>query len=163
MSIDNKLAAMILFFTNKEQVSRTALNKLLFFADIYSYLTRGEPISSSLYLKLQFGPVPQNIDTLRTILIFEDYLIENQVATAFSYSYYYSASQNVSWEKVYLLFSEEELKILGNIKEKLIKLSASELTKKSHQFEPWKSSDWLLILDFDKAKNDDNLIGWLKN
>ena len=47
---------------NRLSLGKTKLNKILWFSERDCYLS-GEPISKVPFIKMQFGPVPQSIDT----------------------------------------------------------------------------------------------------
>ena len=64
-----KLAAMTLYIASSgKDVSKTKLNKLLFYTDFINYYLHGRSISGSRYLHSQYGPVPEYYrETLETL------------------------------------------------------------------------------------------------
>lgn len=51
-----------------EKLGATRLNKVLWFADVYSYQIHGQPITGGTYVKRQFGPAPYSmLPTLRKL------------------------------------------------------------------------------------------------
>ena len=69
----NKFKALVHYIIhrcrdNPGQLGAVRLNKILWFSDAFTYQIRGEPITSSTYIKRQFGPVPRQIlPTLREL------------------------------------------------------------------------------------------------
>jgi hypothetical protein len=55
-----KLAAMMSYAVSRgHDISRTKLNKLLFYADFVNYFLHGQSISGSRYIHNPYGPVPE--------------------------------------------------------------------------------------------------------
>jgi len=46
---------------DRDELGATKLNKILWYVDIISYINRGVPMTGSVYIKQQFGPVPKDI------------------------------------------------------------------------------------------------------
>jgi hypothetical protein len=63
---NERLREMILYISKRLHgdltLGKTKLNKILFFADFFSYLKNGEPVTGTAYKKDEFGPVPANIN-----------------------------------------------------------------------------------------------------
>ncbi|MFZ4526617.1 MAG: type II TA system antitoxin MqsA family protein [Chlorobium sp.] len=59
-----KLNAMVHFFAGELKPWKTALNKLLFYADFLHYKMTGFSISGTRYRAIQFGPVPENYNSI---------------------------------------------------------------------------------------------------
>jgi len=53
----------------------TKLNKILFFADSLFYLQNRKPLTGVKYIKDRFGPVPQNIETIKNEMTNKDIAI----------------------------------------------------------------------------------------
>jgi uncharacterized phage-associated protein len=64
-----KLAAMVSYFAGRTQeLYKTKLNKLLFYADFVNFYVNGASISGSRYVHLPYGPVPDGYEeTLETL------------------------------------------------------------------------------------------------
>lgn len=54
--------------SNPDCLGSIKLNKVLLYADQYSYLVRGRSITGETYIKRQFGPVPKHILAVREAL-----------------------------------------------------------------------------------------------
>ncbi|GEM_PF-6373061 len=155
---------MILFFTSKKEINRTALNKLLFFADLYSYIINDrKTLSGEDYLKKPYGPVPRNISVARRTLLDHSLLEEKKHIHSFFYEYGYLA-KGVDAEKLQeKIKATDEKNILDATYKALSNETASSLSEASHAFEPWKSAEnWGDVLDFNKAIGDQNLLTWMK-
>jgi len=46
---------------DRDELGATKLNKILWYSDIISYVNSGKPLTGSVYIKRQFGPVPRDI------------------------------------------------------------------------------------------------------
>ncbi len=157
MKIDIKLAAMILIIAENSPVNRTSLNKLLFFADLYHYLHTSKQISETAYYKLQFGPVPENIDLVREFLIKNDFLVQREFVNSIIEYTYKTAQNKVNMEAVRSALKDNELNSLEKVLSYLRSFTATELSNLSHKYEPWKSAEWFSELDFKKSKEDSGL------
>ena len=65
----DKLAAMASYIASRgHEISRTKLNKLLFYSDFVNYFLHGRSISGSRYIHMPYGPVPEYYrETLETL------------------------------------------------------------------------------------------------
>lgn len=66
---DRRLKEMILYVSEKcvddPNFGAVKLNKILFFADFFSYAYRGRPITGAEYVKRSYGPCPKAILPIR--------------------------------------------------------------------------------------------------
>ena len=159
----DRLAAMVVLMTKGARVGRTALNKLLWFADVAHLLQYGRTISGTTYARWQFGPVPAEIDTVRRTLIMER-LLKEQVEESTKYrTYAYEArSENVDFTALKKEFSESELRVIKAVKDVLRGQTGAYLSEMSHRFEPWISARPGEDLDLSRAQADEKLLGWMK-
>lgn len=165
LGIDKKLALMSLLLTRDQGVGRTALNKLLFFCDVAHYLHAGETISDTKYFKLDYGPVPENINKTRNVLIDNGFMAAYVTPVGQYVQNTYQASDNLTvedWDKIGRLFTPDQYEIIEKVKTGLQNKSARHLSDISHEFEPWKGADWHAALDFERAKTDETLKAFLK-
>jgi hypothetical protein len=59
------LVHYICYKAHREDLGATKLNKILWYADVWSYISRGAPMTGETYVKQDFGPVPLHIlDTI---------------------------------------------------------------------------------------------------
>ncbi len=165
MNIDfKKLSALTLLYTGKKAIKRTSLNKLLFFSDVFHLLKYERVITEAKYYKMPYGPVPEFIDEVRKALIEKNFLIEEETIEYNNYVFNYKSNINDTGYETILnkVFIESEREIVKVISEKLIHWNASDLSRKSHEFEPWKSARWNEELDLTSCQNDSRLLEWAK-
>jgi hypothetical protein len=55
------LVHYICYSSDPQKLGTIKLNKILWYADILSYMYRDKPITGETYIKQQFGPVPKHI------------------------------------------------------------------------------------------------------
>lgn len=55
------LVHYICHIANRDELGATKLNKILWYSDITSFINHGAPITGSVYIKREFGPVPRDI------------------------------------------------------------------------------------------------------
>jgi hypothetical protein len=55
------LVHYICHIANRDELGATKLNKILWYSDITSFINHGVPITGSVYVKREFGPVPRDI------------------------------------------------------------------------------------------------------
>lgn len=162
MDFDEKLAGMILLLAEKRKVTRTELNKLLFFSDTVNFLRHDAWVSGAKYFKKQYGPVPENVDQVRSALVAWEYLEETSYSTSLYYQYdYQTCEDKVDLDAVKLGFSADELKTITDVAHHLRRFSATELSNRSHQFEPWRSALPQAELRMGLVANDAALKQWL--
>lgn len=67
-----KLRELILYIAikseNDESFGAVKLNKLLFYADFFAFITYGKSITGAVYKKLEYGPVPKKLPLVRNKL-----------------------------------------------------------------------------------------------
>lgn len=77
----NKLFQAIKFFCFIDQVSKTKLNKLLFYADFKHFKDNGVSISGARYAHAYYGPVPDQFNTwLAAISEWDKHIISEEQA-----------------------------------------------------------------------------------
>lgn len=123
-----KVLNMILYFAN-QTVLKTKLLKEMFYTDFLYYKNTCKSITGLEYVKLQFGPVPDQFES-----ILNECLKENLIEYKIEYDNQYE-SHNISAKKEFdsSIFDEEELKILKQVKEKFKKFAAKEIVDFSHK------------------------------
>ncbi|PYT00808.1 MAG: hypothetical protein DMF63_05745 [Acidobacteria bacterium] len=121
-----KMAAMVSYFAERtNDLYKTKLNKLLFYADFTNYYTLGKSISGSRYVHLPYGPVPDAYEeTLETLNHYGvvDVSKENSADLIRS-------GENAAKESL----NPEEIATLDWIAENYGSMSASQLTEISHR------------------------------
>jgi uncharacterized phage-associated protein len=121
-----KMAAMVSYFAERaDNLYKTKLNKLLFYADFVNYYRLGKSISGSRYVHLPYGPVPDGYEeTLETL---NHYGVVDVAKDA-------SADLVRSGDSPAQGFlNPEEVETLDWILENYGHMSASQLTEVSHR------------------------------
>jgi putative zinc finger/helix-turn-helix YgiT family protein len=134
-----RLAEMVIFFTEFSQPYKTRLNKLLFYADFCHFKLYGISISGCRYRAIDKGPVPFNYRSLFDFLSNNDYVDIDQ--TEFS--------DGKTWEQFKIhgdrkhnpaVFSDTELEVLKMVARTFEKSSSDKIVKQSHEEEAWRKN-----------------------
>jgi len=125
----NKLFQVIKFFCYKDQIVKTKLNKLLFYADFKHFKEYGISITGVRYAHAYHGPVPNQFETwLAAILEWEKEVTSEERTFGDFVGDVYS-----SGEPEWAIFSNSELKTLAIVKEQFQSYNARQIREFSHQ------------------------------
>lgn len=125
-----KFTQVVKFFCFQSDVFKTKLLKLLFYADFKHYKRHGKSITGARYVHLPLGPVPDNYKTW--LLIASDWL--NLVEShEIDFGEYSGEAFRTDKQPDFNLFSQEEIETLVLVKENFSTMTASFITKFSHQ------------------------------
>ena len=135
---DAKMKETILFVAREcqkdENFGATKLNKILFYADFYSYLMRGESITGQAYFALEEGPAPRRLKPIR-----DQMLADKEIATQMREVFIYTQERTIPLREP----DEEKLEaadmifLRGAIKH-LAGMNTQEVSEMSHDFAGWK-------------------------
>ncbi len=117
----------------KPNMGETVLNKLLYFCDFNFYELYEEHLTGARYKKLQFGPVPQKLDTIINQMIDSNQL--KRIKTA-----YHGLKQTryVPLEKADLTqLSAAEKTVIDNVIQQMSDWNATKISDYSHKDMPW--------------------------
>lgn len=80
---DTKLAELILYVCSAgdQYCGATKLNKILYFADSFSFAKHGESITGTQYIKEKFGPIPIRLMPVRDKLEWSQSIAIQQIGT----------------------------------------------------------------------------------
>lgn len=127
-----RLRELILFIAERCEdeptFGATKLNKLLFYADFKSFAIYGEPITGVTYKKLERGPVPTVLKSVRDDM-------RNRGEIAIEESVYYNRVQQrvVPLRRAKLAkLKDRDLKLVDEVIEGLSGQNASEVSELSH-------------------------------
>lgn len=136
--MNTKTAELILYIARRseddDKFGKTKLNKLLFFADFWSYGKLGSSITGERYRKLEHGPAIHNLSGLMDEL-------QSQGDAAIVTRDYFGREQHrlvAMREPDLSVFSGSELSIVNAVLEKLEDLNAADVSDLSHKFAGWK-------------------------
>lgn len=122
----NKVRQMILYFLGHMNVGyKTALNKLMFYADFLMFKEHGVGISGLSYSALPYGNVPNNFKVL--------YGVFDEVDEVDGERPYFEALTSCDMS----VFNEAEIRVLEYVAEKMAKRSSAFLSKINHTEDAW--------------------------
>ncbi|MEG0162054.1 MAG: DUF4065 domain-containing protein [Aurantimicrobium sp.] len=128
-----KLCAAVLFFTRESSVSRTKLNKLLFYTDFLHFKMHSVSVTGVNYYRLQYGPVPERYELLFATMR-EQGLIDIQTELNGEYvAYWHRATKSVDVADL----SDTEWQVVAKVQADLGKLSAADVSELSHKELAW--------------------------
>ena len=148
-----KLINLISLIANKLkekniELTRTKLNKLLFYIDFLSFKQNNCSITGAVYAHLPYGPCLESFDTVISSLVEENILGVKEVTY-----------QDKSYEVLEPLqkpktdiFTKDELNLIETILEKLSGLSASELSNISHKEKAYTATKNGELIEYSFAK-----------
>ncbi len=157
MEVEGTKMALLTLMLCQSCVSKTALNKLMFFTD-YCYSVKygnfEKTITNDEYVKMLYGPVPKHIEDVKNFCIANDYLKREIRETHTRISSYYTL--NIPFNELDIdILSKEEYDTVKLVNAKLSNYASSSLSYFSHVIEPWKSSDYWDVLTPQRMKEDD--------
>ena len=122
----NKVRQMILFFLGKMNMGyKTALNKLMFYADFLMYKEYCVGISGLTYSALPYGNVPNNFKIL--------YGIFDEIDEVDGENPYFKSLKVCDMS----VFNENEIKVLEHVAKKMAKQMSSSLSEINHKEDAW--------------------------
>lgn len=141
-----KIYNIILYFAN-QTVLKTKLLKEMFYSDFLYYKNNCKSLTGLEYTKLQFGPVPDQFES-----ILNECLKENLIEYKIEYDNQYE-SHNISANKEFdvSIFDKEELEILKQIKEKFKKFGSKDIVEFSHKEKAFTSPNFFEKISYDYA------------
>ncbi|MGB3683949.1 MAG: Panacea domain-containing protein [Rubrobacteraceae bacterium] len=139
-----KLRELILFVSERCQndgsFGVTKLNKVLFYADFFSFAKYGESITGISYNKLPYGPVPTAATTVRSQMEAED----EAFLTKQGYSPYQTHRLIPRREANLDLFKARDIALVDGVIEALADLSGRRVSELSH------GRAWESVADFER-------------
>jgi len=131
-----KFSQMVIFFTKKLEPWKTKMNKLLFYADFYTFKKTGFSISGVQYVAMPMGPVPNNFNSIFDYLARKDRL-------GINYTHFpnggtgeqFKPNTNSVFNEGF--FNDLELQILNSVAEQFKDLSTNDIIEYSHKEKAW--------------------------
>lgn len=131
-----KFAQMVLFFAEKLTPYKTKMNKLLFYADFLNFRNCGFSISGMQYVAIDYGPVPDNFQSIFEYLLNKGYIKrKNRHFPSGNEGTIFTPSDKYQFDAS--LFTNAELKILDTVAHKFKDTSASDIKEISHLEQAW--------------------------
>ncbi len=131
-----RFACVVLWFCRQlSDVSRTTINKLLFYADFLNFRYSTLSLTGTAYRRAPFGPVPADYDGLLCRMESEGLLIREEREIGDYMGHYYRPGPESG--EVFTDFNDGEQKVLGRIARTLGSLTAKQISERSHQERAW--------------------------
>jgi uncharacterized phage-associated protein len=131
-----KFTEMVVFFSLTSACYKTKMNKLLFYADNYSFNQTGYSISGAKYRAIERGPVPYRYESIFDELAEKDVIdIIYEDKGEFTTKLLKGREDRPFKNE---LFSDIELQILNEIVEKFKDISVKKIVELSHKEVAWK-------------------------
>lgn len=140
-----KMKEMIVFFSHQLKPWKTALNKLLFYADFTMFKQFGRSISGTTYYAIDKGPVPNNFNSIYEYLVNENVIDVDYITFPAGYTgeKFKPSTQREFWPSI---FTDLELEVLYSVVHRFKGVSAGGIVEISHQ-----EAAWLENIDNKKA------------
>jgi uncharacterized phage-associated protein len=133
---------MVVFFAgNCVELTKTKLNKLLFYSDFYHFKRTAQAISGVNYIAIQYGPVPDHYD-----ILFSEGQRQNKIDVRVTLWGDEDKEKHIFTPKGEYQFNEEafipsELEVLKYVLESIGKKSTKEIIELSHKEKAWADNE----------------------
>ena len=124
-----KIKNVILYLAS-DGIPKTKLLKEMFYSDFYNYKNTTTSITGLEYVKLTYGPVPDDFDTIINFLCKEG-LLDYKIKYITSDSECHLIKSKKEFNKG--VFDKEELEVLSKIKSYFKNYTTKDIVEKSHQ------------------------------
>ena len=149
----NRFASVVVWFCERlDGVFRTAINKLLFYADFLAFKTATVSLTGTAYRKAPLGLVPTDYGKLLGWMEDEGVLVCREVEFSngnTGYRYYPGPKA----DSVKTEFSEHEQEVLKHVADELGKLTARAISDRSHQESAWKDTEDGKVASYQAARD----------
>lgn len=148
----DRFAAVVLWFCDRlNEVSRTAINKLLFYADFLNYKQSTVSITGTTYRRLQYGPAPADYEYILSLMESGGLLLQEEREVYGGHTgFYYSSGKKA--DKIAVEFTSQELKVLEHVADTLGSLSAKDISARSHDEPAWSDTEDGQLISFELAR-----------
>lgn len=137
----------IIIFLADGGIFKTKLLKEMFYADFINYKNTGKSMTGLKYVKLPYGPVPDNFES-----ILVDCINSNLISYESKFYGQYESYVITSKRKVDAdLFSKEEIELLKKIKEIFNSFGSKEIANYSHEEKAYKNTNFKDFISYDYA------------
>jgi len=148
-----KTKNLILYIAeNSNGILKTKVNKLLFYIDFLFFKKFTISITGNKYVRLQFGPIPDNYDDIINLMVREDLLEKHEVI--------FNRNKSIVGEELAAkfpadkeAFNEDEIKIIDFCIEKFKKFNCGQISEYSHREKPYKETEEKALISYRLAKD----------
>lgn len=128
-----KVSEAVVFFSYGRGVTRTKLNKLLFYTDFVHVKHFGVPVTGLPYVRLPHGPVPDDYELVFSALAAEGLLDITEALFGEYVSYVHRARRGPDIG----VFSTTEMQALVRVQAEFEHTSAKDISDRSHTEDAW--------------------------
>lgn len=141
---------IVYFVSHVEDVYKTKLNKLLFYADFLAFKTTGQSITGLIYLHLDYGPVPDKFDIMLGLLLNEKAIKEELVEFPNGAS---GTKLLPNVESDISIFTAEEIGILEKVAEFIKGRTSKDISDISHSEKAYKQTGTQELISYEHANS----------
>lgn len=142
----DKFTNMVLYFAqNNPKLSKTRLNKLLFYSDFRFFKKNSVSISGTTYIHDYYGPVPSDFELLYTLLKDNDEVETKQFNDGHGEMFIGTQEFNKN------LFTNEELRVLKTVSDDFKDYNAKKITEYSHQEKAYQETEMKAVIPYNYA------------
>jgi transcriptional regulator with XRE-family HTH domain len=135
-----RIGRMVEYFARVVKPYTTAMNKLMFYADFGHFKKHGRSISGLGYNAIQFGPVPNNYNSIFDFLEKEGYIkIEVKQVSQDIIGEQFKPASNIGIEEDEL-FTATEIEMIKHVANQFRSKKANDLVEISHKELGWKNN-----------------------
>lgn len=136
-SVDwTKVSETVVFFCQGKGVSRTKLNKLLFYADFLHMKHFGSHVTGLPYVRLPHGPVPDQYELVFAALHAEGLIDITEAERGENVAYMHCARRSPDIS----VFTTTELQALMRVRAEFENTSPKDISQRSHDEDAWKKT-----------------------
>lgn len=137
----HRFAGVALWFCSQlKEVSRTTINKLMFYSDFLAYRHATVSLTGTAYRRAPFGPVPADFDGLLSRMESEKLLVREERSIPGGYvGYYYQPGGQA--DSLTFCFTDHEKQILAYVADSLGGMTAKAISEKSHTEPAWAETE----------------------
>lgn len=129
-----------------EELGNVKLHKILYFADMLTFLNEGRPMTGVEYLKQKFGPTARHLTAAVNELVSEGRLSVAEV----DYFGFFKKEYRALGEPAEKRLSESEQKLIRDVADYFRGTSAKEISELSHK-DPWKIASMGEVIPYSSA------------
>lgn len=148
----DKLKDIILYIVSSQKVIlKTKLNKLLWYIDFLFFKTYSVSLTGCTYVRLPYGPIPDNYDDIINLMIRENLIEKNEII--FNHAKGIVGEGLIPKMKIsQLKFSDDEIKVMNYVVEYFKKFNCVEIKEYSHREKAYKETEEQDKISYELAK-----------
>lgn len=149
--------AILFFAESTDNLGITKLNKLLYYSDFKHYSLYGRSITGDDYVRMKRGPVPSTCystfnanfkdeedDCLKDVIDVKKKILNSLFSGDKILQKKIIPKKDINFS----VFSESELEIMADVAKEWKKSTATEISEKSHEEDPWKNTAEHKMIDY---------------